>query len=410
MPRPSERPGHSYDGTFANNIRKNMESKMISRAARLMVAIALVSGAPAIRGQENLRVTAYYAGWLQGEKNSGYLPAQNIDFSALTHIVHFALVPGRDGSLNETGNSVTEYNANALTTRAHRAGKKVLVSVGGWGSEEAFRGATAPALRARFIAGLVALMKSRSYDGIDVDWEPLGPADAGQYTAFITELRSSLDRLSPRPMLTAATAWSAPVFAALKDAFDQINLMTYDLSGAWQGWVTWHNAPIYDGGLMFPGTSRTVPSSNAMVEEFLAAGVPAGKLAVGIDFYGYVWSGGTGMRSGGATVPRESWKEPPSVEANVPYYTIMEKYYQPQFLHWDSVAQAAYLSIDRGGSADDRFISFDNEQTCRRKIDYARSKGLGGVFIWELGGGYRASMPEGERDRLLGAVREAVTR
>lgn len=387
-----------------------MKGNFMTATARFILSAMLLWGVCKMAGQEAVRVTAYYAGWLQGEKNSGYLPAENIDFSALTLVVHFALVPQRDGTLNETGNGVTEYNASALTTRAHRAGKKVLISVGGWASEEAFLGATAPANRARFITRLVSLMQSRSYDGIDVDWEPLAAADAIQYAAFITELRASLDRHRPRPLLTAATSWSAPVFATLKESFDQINLMTYDMSGAWQGWVTWHNAPIYDGGISFPGTAKSVPSANAMVEEFLSAGVPAAKLAVGIDFYGYVWSGGAGLPSGGATAPNESWTTPPSVEPNVPYYTIMEKYYQPQFLRWDSLAQAAYLSIDREGSAEDKFISFDNELSCTRKIEYARKRGLGGVFIWELGGGYRSGMSEGQRDRLLQAVRRALIR
>ncbi len=369
---------------------------------------AVLLGARDLSAQGGIWVTAYYAGWLQGENNSGYMPAQDIDLSAVTDIVHFALVPVRDGSLNDRGNGVSAVAAKALTSRAHRAGKKVLISVGGWGSEEAFLGASSDGNRSKFISALVGLMKGRGYDGVDVDWEPLSASSAGPYRAFITALRAALDRVSPKPALTAATSWSPEIIAGLQGQFDRINLMTYDLSGAYQGWVTWHNAPIYDAGRVFPGTSRKVPSADAMVEEYIAAGVPAAKLGIGIDFYGDVWSGGSGMTKGGATAPGESWTEPPKVEANVPYYTIMDTYYQPQYARWDSSAQAAYLSIDREGSAGDKFISYDNETSCRSKVDYARRKGLGGVFIWELGGGYRAGQPAGERDRLLQAVRRAL--
>ena len=50
------------------------------------------------------------------------------------------------------------------------------------------------------------LMTSRSYDGVDIDWEPLDPSDANQFTNFIKSLRTRLDLINPRPLLTAAVA------------------------------------------------------------------------------------------------------------------------------------------------------------------------------------------------------------
>jgi chitinase len=361
-----------------------------------------------LSAQSDLWVTAYYAGWQQGSNNNGNLPAQNIDFSAVTVVNHFALVPRPDGTLDDAANGVTASNAQALVPAVHAAGKKVVIAVGGWGSDASFRGATNPANLSLFVSNLVDLMRTRGYDGIDIDWEVLTPSDAGQYVAFVTSLRLSLDNISPRPLLTAATQWEPGIFATLADKFDQINIMTYDLAGAWPGWVTWHNSAILDGGLFFPNTDRPVPSTNRMVDEFVNAGVPAEKLGIGIDFYGYVWSGGEGMSDGGATAPNESWTEPPSVQANVPYYTIMKDYYQPQYSRWDSSAQASYLSIDNPGTANDKFVSYDNPNTCKMKINYARSKGIGGVILWELGGGYRAVNPTGQRDILLQAVKKAV--
>jgi chitinase len=63
---------------------------------------------------------------------------------------------------------------------------------------------------------------------------------------------------------------------------DRIGLMTYDLSGPWSektGFVAPLTAvPGYEGG--------TVAHS---VEAYLAAGVPAEKLLMGVPFYGYGW-------------------------------------------------------------------------------------------------------------------------
>jgi len=184
--------------------------------------------------------------------------------------------------------------------------------------------------------------------------------------------------------------------------------MTYDMSGAWPGWVTWHNAPIYSGGYTFPSTGGPVPSAEGSVAAYVGAGVPAGKVGIGIDFYGYVWAGGDGTPTGGATAPRQAYTTAPTVTGNVSYADIVATYYQASLRHWDADAQAVYLSIDQTGSANDKFISYDDEQTAQAKVAYVRSRGIGGMIIWELSGGYRPSQPAGQRDPLLQALRQAA--
>ena len=45
------------------------------------------------------------------------MPASNIDFTALTHIIHFSLVPNSDGTLNSSDNSVTSANSADVVSR-----------------------------------------------------------------------------------------------------------------------------------------------------------------------------------------------------------------------------------------------------------------------------------------------------
>ena len=375
---------------------------------KLLIFFILAFAGIVTAQQSGMWVTAYYAGWQQGQDDEGYLPTKNVDFSAITQVIHFSLEPKSNGTLDSTSNSILPINSSNLISRAHAAGVKVIISIGGWGTDTGFRGATNSSNLSKFVTNLVRFMTTRGYDGIDIDWEVLESSDRTQYTNFITALRTELDKISPRPLLTAATGWEPSIFASLADKFDEINIMTYDMSGAWSGWVTWHNAPIYDGGVRFPSTGELVPSCDGMISDYTKAGVPISKLGIGIDFYGYIWSGGNGTPTGGATAPGQSWTSDPNVTANVPYYEIMDNYYQASYYRFDSGAQASYLSIDNSGSANDKFISYDDEVTCASKVNYVKNNGLGGLIIWELGGGYRSNAPAGQKDVLLQAIKTAV--
>ena len=144
-----------------------------------------------------------------------------------------------------------------------------------------------------------------------------------------------------------------------------------------------------------------------MVNQFIAAGITPSKLAVGITFYGVVWGGGAGTSTGGASLPRQSWTNAPTITP-IEYYNLMPTYFQSNLYHWDSSAQAAYLSLDNSGSSNDMFISYDDEHSCQAKVSYARNQGLGGVMIWEITQGWRPTEPSGQRDALLQAIKQSV--
>jgi chitinase len=330
-----------------------------------------------MNAQSEIQVGAYYAGWMQGWYNNGRLPAENIDFSTVDYVIHFALVPHSDGSFDDQPNSVHESNSASLVNAVHAAGKKVIICVGGWDTADDFRGAVSSGNLTYFVTNLVTFMTTRGYDGIDIDWEPVESSDAALFTAFITTLRTALDLISPRPLLTIAAAWQPTVIAQVAQHIDQIHLMTYDMSGAWQGWVSWHNAPVYSGGFQFPCCpGKYVPSADEMVNNFLAAGIPSNKLNIGVDFYGYIWKGGSGTSTGGVTEPRQEWNSYPEVFPNKPYYQILDEYYRPDYYRYDSSAAASYLSIDNQCNWNDMFITFDDERTCKAKVDYAKKKVL----------------------------------
>src|ERR1019366_4393654 len=136
-------------------------------------------------------ITGYYPGWEQAG-----MPASNIDFTTLTHVIHFSVVPNADGSLDSTANNISVTNSGDIVTRAHAAGRQVLICVGGGGTESLFQGATTTTNLPIFVNNLTNFMAARGYDGVDIDWEPLPSSDAPSYTNFVNSLRSALSKFA----------------------------------------------------------------------------------------------------------------------------------------------------------------------------------------------------------------------
>jgi chitinase len=385
----------------------NFSSKWFDRKRQVALSIGVLCLLSIITHAEIWRV-GYYPGWEQAS-----MPASNIDFTMLTHVIHFSVVPNSDGTLDSSANSISTANSSDLVLQAHAAGRKVLICVGGGGTESLFQGATSPANLPVFISNLTNFMATRGYDGVDIDWEPLPSSDAQQYTNMVIGLRSALNAFSQHELLTAAAGAYPPygdsptaeyvMYAAFQGQFDQINIMTYDMSGPWEGWVTWFNSPIYDGGYRFPSSGNLVPSVDGAVTNFLTNGVTPAKLGIGIAFYGYLWTGGSGTSSICITQPRQSWTNAPTATA-IRYSTIMTGYYQSNLYHWDTNAQSAYLSITNANPTNNTFISYDDQRTCQAKVSYARNHGLGGVMIWELAQDHQS----GQSSPLVQALKQAL--
>lgn len=378
------------------------------RLAISIIAIAIVLGVSVMGASDaysnDIWVSAYYGGWMQGDVNwTGHMTADKIDYSAVTHIIHFAIQPKADGTIDFNTLYITPANSASLMQYAKPAGKKVLISLGGEYTENAFLGATSDANRQKFINNLINFLVSRGYDGIDLNWEPISPTSVPQFKTFVNELKAALDKMNPRPMLVASVAWEPALFAQLQDKFDQINIMTYDLNGNWLN-GSWFNAPTYDGGYTFPA-SGPAPSANGMVNWFISAGVKPAKLGIGIGFYGYVAKGGSGTSTGGVTKPGQLWTTAPT-KTMYTYYELMDKFYKQENYKYDSAAGAAYLSYDMPGSSEDMFITYDDEASIFEKIKYIRNKGIGGAIIFQLGGGWRPNQPV--PDSLLQSVKAAV--
>ncbi len=352
---------------------------------RLLTALAVVAAAVfSVRAQTSPWVTVYYAGWTKWNASPVDIP--QIDFSTGTHWIFFTLVPTSSGSFDGTSSGIDAARHAQFVTAAHAAGRKAIIGTGGWGAD--YTGVVTN--RSASIAYLVNLMTTYGYDGVDVDWEPVPAGQSANFAAWVRDLKAAMLNVKSSAVLTAAAFGYDQAIVGNYQYFDQINLMTYDMSGPWQGWVSWHNSPLYNGGNTFPSTGGPLPSIDASVSQYLTAGIPAAKLGFGIEFYGYIWNGVTGpMQTGFGTV-----------QNTVPYFQIMSNYGSLP-LKWDAGAQAAYYSTSN------QFVSFDAETTMAIKANYVRAKGLGGVIVYEFAGGYQSNAPSGYKDHLIQTVKQA---
>ncbi len=98
----------------------------------IVVALFLTVPFSALEAQNQPWVSAYYAGWMQS-----YCPPSAIDYGAVSHIIHFSIAPSGSG-VNSSGNGITTSASAAIIQAAHAAGKKVLITCGGWGDAPAF--------------------------------------------------------------------------------------------------------------------------------------------------------------------------------------------------------------------------------------------------------------------------------
>ncbi len=374
-------------------MKTNRPIAALKRLLLLTGALLLSGGARA----STPWVMAYYTGWGQ----SSYPPSA-VDYSALTALIHFSVIPQTNGTLNATTNGLTPANIAAAVAATHAAGKKILFTVGGENSQAAFESAISAKYQATFVANLVSFMKTNGYDGVDIDMEPMSASDQPQFVSFATSLRAAMKTANSSSLLTTTALWAPAAFAAAAGQFDQINIMTYSLSGPYTGWFTWHNAPVYSTGYTFPG-GGSPPSIDTLVKQFTAAGVPAAKIGAGYTMDPYIWSG--------VSAPGQTWTTAPTTSettysAIAATYGIVEYNYTNANYHWDSKAQAPYLSITN--TTPNKFVSYDNEVSAVSKVNYVNSSGLGGLIIWDLAGGYRASQPAGQRDLLLQAIGTAA--
>jgi chitinase len=285
---------------------------------------------------------------------------------------HRKRVPdGLPGTATPAGNIGELRKLKALYPRL-----KVLWSFGGWTGSAGFAGA------ARDPAGFAdschrLLTDARwagVFDGIDIDWEYPNACGETCDTSGRDALARLLAALRPRfGLVTAAVPGdvgklSATDYAAAAQHADWLHAMTYDFAGTGgtPGPTLAHSPLTAYAGPRPTGTAA------ATVGKLRETGVPAGKILLGVGFYGRGWTGVRSPEPGSAATGPAPGTYQPGLED----YRVLSRRCPPT----GTIGGTAYAAC---GS---QWWSYDTPETITGKMAYARSQGLGGAFAWELSG------------------------
>lgn len=337
---------------------------------------------------------------------SGRAPdATKIAAEKLTHI-NYAFANIKDGEMVE-GFENDAQSLRVLNNLKQRNPKlKLLISVGGWTWSNDFSDVSlTPESRAKFVRSAVAFVERHQLDGLDVDWEFPGqkgnnnvyrPEDKQNFTALMTDLRSALDaagRARGKRYLLTIAAQAAPAWLEHTEmqkvaaSLDYVNLMAYDQFVNSEP-VAAHHAPLFT----HPSNPKQLSAATS-VSQFLAAGVPAEKIVVGVPFYGRAWAS-VPPQNHGLYQPASEIRE--RVGGSFQGIKTRLENKDGFVRYWDDLSKAPYLY----NAARQIFVSYEDEQSVGLKAQYVKERGLAGIMFWEYHGD-----PE---NKLLDAINQGL--
>jgi len=325
---------------------------------------------------------------------------------------------------------------------------KVLISIGGWNpptynqlfdtasSTAAQRQAFVSSCVNMFIQGNIASGVSTGtlFDGFDMDWEFPNANEKANFTALMTEFRNELNTLSATtgktyyvladlaagPATPGAAQFSGNDggfdtidIAGLNGVLDYINVDGYNYAGDWSN-ATNDASPLYDetSNPQY-GKGLTI---DATVQYYLAHGATPAKYTMGFPLYGVGWTGGltsanSGMYQNATGTTDPTGAQTPNGTAPVPNINGVGNCPTGQnqggpaagcdFLLTDGMAtyrsivnllnngftssyDATRCAARMFNSTTNTAYSYDNAQSVQCKVNYIKSFGLGGAYVWAV--------------------------
>lgn len=310
---------------------------------------------------------------------------------------------------NEPPNAPYKGNFQQLNIlKSRRPHIKTLISVGGWTWSDHFSDVFAvQSTREHFCDSLLGFVQQYGFDGADIDWEfPGDPGegdnsfrpglDAANFVSGLQYCRPLFDAADK--LLTVATPCDPRLFgeeldlAAMMPYLDWVNLLSYDLHGAWDPF-TGHQSQLYQHA------SPPIPqfSQSACVQGHIASGVAPEDITLGVPVYGRGYANVAGGAGGNPAVPGlfQSFSGVPKgtwdggkwgVTGIYDYEDIVLNILPGGNRTFDGTAKVPSIVWSLGRKQGNGFMSYDDVESVCEKANYADGAGLGGLMFWEFSG------------------------
>lgn len=325
----------------------------------------------------------------------GYLSGHpdNINYKLFTHICHAFVVADEEGRIVAR----TSVPSRKLTTEAHQANVKVILSLGGWGMDREFAALTSKEVSyERFVTAVMNMVDEFDYDGIDLDWEfPDNPTEARNFNRLARRFRDELNTLGrkkKRHCLLTMAVNASPLLSrwldtdVLLETMDFINVMTYDFYGAWSQQAGHHAA------FLASSKATGMSAQKAMTYWHEGKGIPKDKLLLGLPLY---------SRGFAASKPYDKVdRDAPGAFQAKAYRELHQLIKDGWVCSWDDETRNPWLTSPKG----DYVHSYDNEKSLALKTHWAIEQGYRGVFFWEI----KQDRLEDGSNPLLEASRKAM--
>lgn len=381
----------------------------------------------------NKRIVAYFPEWGVYAGHNGYA-ISNIPWGEVTHI-NYAFATIKSGQVaifddwaaegmtfgEPQGSPYTGNYGQIKKFKQQYPQTRVNISVGGWSQSAGFHDVAATAASRKIFAdSAVKFIRTYGFDGVDIDWEyPTfkrdpdtvdNPNDQGTpkadatekqtFTLLLQDLRAALTQAGKEDNKYYELTAAVP---AGKDKIDQtepdkyaqyldfINVMTYDMRGAWDN-VTGLQSALY-ANPKDPASDLIKNNYNvdAAMKIYESYGIAKNKLIAGAPYYSRGW---TGVKNDGPI------KELPGLYASAtggahgiwdggraagcnPYYQLTQMEKDSSFVKYrDPVSQAPYLySASKG-----EMYTYEDDVSLGAKVNYVNSNDYGGIIFWDISG------------------------
>ena len=281
---------HYQLGQNASKQHKARIAAILSKLSLMVLALPLLAcvgmnkAAGKADGMEEMNAakadTTKVIGYFVPDRSERFI--DQIAWNRLSHVILMGIDPDSDGNWQlQEG----RRKSKALIPLIKAKNPKIRILGSIWGSNEIVKWIDEEGERKRtkVISNLVSYLSDNGYDGADVDIE--GSKITANWENFILETQVALKE---KKMIFAGAlaGWNQPNTTRKgAEAFDWINIMSYDEKGSWRP----EN----------PGQHSSIAGTRNAFQYFHGngAGMDASRLAIGIPTYGY-WFADDGKTAG----------------------------------------------------------------------------------------------------------------